>query len=351
MSAVRRNHAVPKRGSTSRPPSARRQKSTGTPRKEAAPARRRTARGAASQRRVVLIDWNVAAAQEGVEQLRQAGYVPQLLVPRDFTSFRELADAAPDAIVIDLARRPAAGRDAGALARQRLGTRKVPLVLVSGTPEKVARARALLPDATFSTWRRIGAALRRARARPLRQPIVRDSMAAYSGTPLPQKAGHPGRYPSRPPGRAGGVRDDLGEAAARRAAPEAGPGHSHVDPALCAFPRRAGAPLSGSRPRSRRGGQHLDSLAQENVRSGHGPGGEGGVPSVLRTASWTSRSPPSTPPGPDYASRAAVRARPRSAPGMRPSLKRAAVCRRPGSRARAPGSRRGAPRSSACPRT
>ena len=149
----------------------------------------RVSDGANDARRVVLVDWNAAAGAAGVATLRRAGHRVQLLVPASGASLRVLVDHPPDAILIDLDRRPAEGRNVGIRLRQRRATRNVPLVFVGGAEEKVARTRALLPDAIFGEWRRIGMALRQAWRAPVRAPIVRGTMDAYSGTPLVKKLG------------------------------------------------------------------------------------------------------------------------------------------------------------------
>jgi hypothetical protein len=78
----------------------------------------------------------------------------------------------------------------GSFLRRTKATRNVPLVFVEGAPDKVARVRDLLPDATFTTWKRVGPAIRKAIDRPPAAPAVPSSaMAGYSGTPLPKKLG------------------------------------------------------------------------------------------------------------------------------------------------------------------
>ena len=139
--------------------------------------------------RIALIDWNVAAAAAGLEALRRAGHSVQPVVPADAAKLRGLASRPPEAIVIDLARRPAEGRNVGVWLRQRRVTRAVTLLFVGGEAEKVKQTRALLPDAVYTQWRGIRAALRRAQREAPRHPVVRGSMDAYSGTPLPRKLG------------------------------------------------------------------------------------------------------------------------------------------------------------------
>jgi hypothetical protein len=91
--------------------------------------------------------------------------------------------------VIDLTRLPSHGRGVAEMLRQQKATRFVPLLFVGGEPEKVARAREHLPDAVFCEWKGIRGALREAMKNPPADPVVPDSMAGYSGTPLPKKLG------------------------------------------------------------------------------------------------------------------------------------------------------------------
>jgi hypothetical protein len=73
--------------------------------------------------------------------------------------------------------------------RQQKGTREVPIVFVGGAPEKIARARALLPDAVYTDWRGIRAALRQAIDQPPGEPVAPGLFDEYAGTPLPKKLG------------------------------------------------------------------------------------------------------------------------------------------------------------------
>jgi hypothetical protein len=137
--------------------------------------------------RVLVIHWNAPEAAERAERLRQAGFDAHSYAGPGGAGFRALAENPPDAIVIDLIRIPSQGAAAGIAFRQRKATRMVPLVFLEGEPEKTANVRAMLPDAIYTTWPKIGAALRRALRQPPRQPLVPDTFAGYTGTPLPRK--------------------------------------------------------------------------------------------------------------------------------------------------------------------
>jgi hypothetical protein len=139
--------------------------------------------------RVRLIHWNAAEAKERAAKLREAGYTPDA---RPFAPafLRQLRERRPAAVVIDLSRMPAQGRDVGIALRHAAGTRRIPIVFVDGEPEKVARVKRHLPDAVYTSWGRIRSSLRRAIARPPKQPAVPPStLAGYAGTPLAKKLG------------------------------------------------------------------------------------------------------------------------------------------------------------------
>jgi hypothetical protein len=137
-----------------------------------------------------LIHWNAAEAAERGERLRRLGYEVSVDLPSGPDFLRQLRQEPPLAVVIDLSRLPSQGRDMGVAIRHAAATRRVPLVFVGGAPDKIAQAEAVLPDATFTMWDRIGEDLAGAIANPPVQPIVPEStMAGYSGRPLVKKLG------------------------------------------------------------------------------------------------------------------------------------------------------------------
>jgi CheY-like chemotaxis protein len=140
--------------------------------------------------RIRLVVWNPAEAAESAKRLTAQGHEVDHGPLKDFTSLRALRTNPPDAFVIDLDRLPMQGRDVALAFRKSKATRSVPIVMVGGEPEKVARVKAALSDATYTTWSRIGADLPKAIAAPPREPVVPASnLAGYSGTPLPKKLG------------------------------------------------------------------------------------------------------------------------------------------------------------------
>ena len=99
-------------------------------------------------------------------------------------------DLAPDAVVLDLDRLPSHGREVATMLRDSKSTRHLPLVFAGGAAEKVERIRGELPDAVFTTWEKIGDAVKEAIAHPVASPVKARSHADKSAaTPLLQKLG------------------------------------------------------------------------------------------------------------------------------------------------------------------
>ena len=137
-----------------------------------------------------LVSWNEAEGLERRAELVTAGYrvvYEAVDPPRILATLR---DEPPKALVIDLDRSPAMGRDLGVAVRVRARTRAIPLIFLGGTPEKIKKVQSVLPDAGFGSWRDPRAALEAALASPPANPIIPSSaLAGYSGTPLPKKLG------------------------------------------------------------------------------------------------------------------------------------------------------------------
>ena len=138
--------------------------------------------------RVLLLHWNQAEAVERAERLRSAGFQAELLPdPRDGGGLRLIRANPPDAVVIDLARQPSQGLQAASFLRAQKATRQTALVFIEGDPEKTNQVRGLLPDAVFTTWPRVGAAVRRALKECPDEPVRPGIFAGYSGVPLSKK--------------------------------------------------------------------------------------------------------------------------------------------------------------------
>jgi len=138
--------------------------------------------------RVTVIHWRPEEAVENVANLRRLGFDAACIRPEG-GNLAATRKTMPDAFVIDLSRLPSQGTAVGAELRKSRITRQIPIVFVGGLPEKVERARTVLPDALFTTWDDIEAVLRQAPASVPIAPVAVGAMHAYSGTPVAKKLG------------------------------------------------------------------------------------------------------------------------------------------------------------------
>jgi CheY-like chemotaxis protein len=128
--------------------------------------------------RVRLIHWNDGEGRERRRQLASFGVDAEFDGSDGPALLRSIRAQQPDAIVIDLTRKPSHGREAALALRTSKSTRHIPLVFVDGEPEKVARTRELLPDAVYTTWGRLKSALPKAVATPPTNPVVPVSITS-----------------------------------------------------------------------------------------------------------------------------------------------------------------------------
>lgn len=138
---------------------------------------------------IILIHWKPQEAEKRLPLLLKADFAALCFDPTAAGGLKALREAPPDAFVVDLSRLPSQGRDLALWLRQQKPTRRVPLVFVGGDLEKVRAIRELLPDATYTSWRRIVGDLKQALRNPPGDPVVPELFAGYSGTPLPKKLG------------------------------------------------------------------------------------------------------------------------------------------------------------------
>jgi hypothetical protein len=141
-------------------------------------------------RRVRLFHWKSKEAGALIAKLRAAGFAAVHHAETQSPSVRELKESGAVAIVIDLSRLPSHGKYVGAWVRGSKSTRHIPLVFVGGEAEKVAAIKKQMPDAVYSSIAGVGAALRKAIARPPSDPVVpRQMMATAPGRTAAQKMG------------------------------------------------------------------------------------------------------------------------------------------------------------------
>jgi CheY-like chemotaxis protein len=137
---------------------------------------------------VRLIHWNGPEGRERKLRLASLGHHVEFDHVEGPGLSRVLRASQPDAYVIDLTRMPSNGRQVAMWLRSTKTTRHIPIVFVDGDPEKVARLKELLPDATYTSWPRLKTALPKAIGRQILNPVVPPS-SIYTGRPTVEKLG------------------------------------------------------------------------------------------------------------------------------------------------------------------
>ncbi|MGE3273958.1 MAG: hypothetical protein AB7O67_02525 [Vicinamibacterales bacterium] len=138
--------------------------------------------------RVRLIHWNGPEGRERQLRLASLGYHAEFDLLDGPSPLGGIRRNPPDAFVIDLSRLLSHGREVGLALRTFKDTRQVPLVFVDGDPEKVKGIKALLPDATYTSWGRLRTALRKALAAPPPAPSASPA-SPFAGRPVAAKLG------------------------------------------------------------------------------------------------------------------------------------------------------------------
>lgn len=138
-------------------------------------------------RTVRLVHWDEDEGLERQKQLEALGFAVAFDSGDGLFVARQIKASTPDAVVIDLSRIPSHGREVAYSVRTRKATQHLPIVFVGGEPDKVAKTKELLPDATFTTWGRIQTALPKAIANPPKHPVKPDHNVY--GTPTVGKLG------------------------------------------------------------------------------------------------------------------------------------------------------------------
>ena len=125
-----------------------------------------------------------------IARLADAGYVMDREAIAGPDDLKRLARQPPLAVVIDLDRAPARGRDIALALRQRVATRRIPIVLVASDRAVFTRLTALPLETMHAGPEDVVTALASALAMPPSGAApTPPATAGYSGTPLPRKLG------------------------------------------------------------------------------------------------------------------------------------------------------------------
>ena len=139
---------------------------------------------------IKLVHWNAVEAEPRARLLESLGYTVNFEPLNGLDFLKAWKEDPPAAVVIDLSRIPSHGREIGMAIRHTKTTRAIPLVFVGGELEKVIRTQGLLPDAVYTAWDDLPAALRQAIENPILEPIAPKSLFdAYAGQLLTKKLG------------------------------------------------------------------------------------------------------------------------------------------------------------------
>ena len=140
------------------------------------------------KRRVALVCWS-KAAPEYKRALTGFGYKVDPVISRGSGAIGKLAAAAPQAIIIDLDKQPAYGREIATVFRNSPSTVHMPLIFAGGLPEKIPNVRAEIPDAVYCAWKDVQAGIEQAIAKPPIRPVRPRARgeAVVSGSVLARK--------------------------------------------------------------------------------------------------------------------------------------------------------------------
>jgi hypothetical protein len=140
--------------------------------------------------RVRIVHWKAPEAGPLIEACRACGFEVEYDDVNGGLLVKMIRQKPPDALAIDLTRLPSHGRDVAIYLRRTKYARYIPLVFVDGAPEKVEAIRRELPDAAFTTSKRLCAAIQSACAKRIADPVLPpDLMERYSARTVAQKLG------------------------------------------------------------------------------------------------------------------------------------------------------------------
>ena len=132
------------------------------------------------------------ARRTWVTELADSGYAIDAAPVAGPADLKRLGREPPSGVVIDLDRAPARGRDIALALRQRVATRRIPIVLVASDRAVFERLRSLPLETMHAAPEDVVTAVASALSMPPSGAPPRNPPVAgldYSGTPLPRKLG------------------------------------------------------------------------------------------------------------------------------------------------------------------
>lgn len=138
--------------------------------------------------RVRIVHWKAARAGPLIDACRAGGFEVEYDDVRGSDVMKLVRANPPDALVFDLTCLPSHSREVAVYLRGTKYGRQIPLIFVDGEGEKVEAVRRLLPDATYTSRKRICAAIKA--ARPLENPVRPPGvMERYGSRTVAKKLG------------------------------------------------------------------------------------------------------------------------------------------------------------------
>src|SRR5262249_39776860 len=131
---------------------------------------------------VRLVSWKEDLAREKGRLLEDAGITVDAS-PLKTASMAQFRDNPPSAVLIDLDRLPAHGRQVPPALHTSKYPRFIPIVFAGGLEEKVARIRQDLPDAFFTDWKHVVSVVNKAlKTKPVNPVQPPPHMQRYAGS-------------------------------------------------------------------------------------------------------------------------------------------------------------------------
>lgn len=101
--------------------------------------------------KLFLVDWDADAAAHHADALRRDGWQVHVESENGGRAYRHIRTSVPDAVVIDLRRKPSHGREVGSALRELRATRSVPIVCIEDDEDAREQTRARINDVRFSS--------------------------------------------------------------------------------------------------------------------------------------------------------------------------------------------------------
>jgi len=104
-----------------------------------------------SRGKLFLFHWEKAGATARAKELNADGWQVEMECEEGSRGCKNLKAFAPDVVVFDIAQKAVHSRECGRALRNAKAYRETPFIFVDGTDEDIAKAKAKVPGAIFTT--------------------------------------------------------------------------------------------------------------------------------------------------------------------------------------------------------